>query len=74
MTDGPRPARRRREGDTLPAVPSRMREKFVSSEASREDCGDVRCGCGALLAKLTAEGVELKCKRCKRVRIIPLQR
>lgn len=30
-----------------------------------------RCLCGQLLAKLRPEGVEVKCKRCKRLLLIP---
>jgi hypothetical protein len=33
--------------------------------------GEQRCVCGSLLARLNAEGVELKCRRCKRVVVIP---
>lgn len=29
-----------------------------------------RCACGSLLARLTAEGVELKCRRCKRLVVV----
>lgn len=29
-----------------------------------------RCACGSLLARLTAEGVELKCRRCKRIVVV----
>lgn len=32
---------------------------------------ETRCECGQLVAKLRPEGVELKCKRCKRLVIIP---
>jgi phage FluMu protein Com len=32
---------------------------------------DSRCLCGNLLARLRPEGVELKCRRCKRVMVIP---
>ena len=32
---------------------------------------DERCECGNLVAKLTAETVEIKCRRCKRIRVIP---
>jgi phage FluMu protein Com len=32
---------------------------------------EVRCECGQLLLKLTAEGLELKCRRCKRIRLLP---
>jgi phage FluMu protein Com len=34
--------------------------------------GDLRCLCGSLVAKVTKEGIELKCRRCKRVALIPL--
>lgn len=32
---------------------------------------EARCECGHLMAKLKAEGLELKCKRCKRIFLIP---
>ena len=32
-----------------------------------------RCLCGSLLARLVPEGVELKCRRCKRRIIVPLE-
>jgi phage FluMu protein Com len=35
--------------------------------------GDVRCLCGSLLARLVPGGVELKCRRCHRIRVIPLE-
>jgi phage FluMu protein Com len=31
----------------------------------------LRCGCGSLLARVVPNGVELKCRRCKRQVIIP---
>lgn len=34
-------------------------------------CDEARCDCGHLVAKLRTSGVELKCKRCKRLVIIP---
>ncbi len=34
-------------------------------------CNEARCDCGHLVAKLRTSGVELKCKRCKRLVIIP---
>ena len=34
---------------------------------------DQRCQCGNLLARLRPKGVELKCRRCKRVVVIPWQ-
>ncbi|XXX82235.1 hypothetical protein WMF30_26095 [Sorangium sp. So ce134] len=30
----------------------------------------VRCGCGSMLARHVAGGIELKCRRCKRVVVI----
>ncbi len=31
---------------------------------------EVRCHCGSLMARVTAQGVELKCRRCKRVVLV----
>lgn len=33
----------------------------------------LRCCCGSLLARLVEDGVELKCRRCKRRVIVPLE-
>ena len=35
-------------------------------------CEEMRCSCGNLLARLVANGVELKCRRCKRTVVLPL--
>ena len=32
--------------------------------------GDCRCSCGRLLARLTRDGLEVKCRRCRRVLLI----
>lgn len=32
---------------------------------------DIRCHCGQLMARLIAQGIELKCKRCRRLLVIP---
>lgn len=37
-----------------------------------QDRNEVRCECGSLMARLTHKGVEVKCRRCKRVWVIPL--
>ncbi len=34
--------------------------------------GELRCGCGSLIARFVEGQVELKCRRCKRVWRIPL--
>jgi hypothetical protein len=33
---------------------------------------DCRCACGSLVARLVPEGVELKCRRCKRTLVVAL--
>jgi tRNA(Ile2) C34 agmatinyltransferase TiaS len=35
------------------------------------DGGETRCECGQLIAKMQGQGLELKCKRCKRIVVIP---
>jgi hypothetical protein len=35
---------------------------------------DLRCACGSLLARLVAGGVEVKCRRCKRAVVLPVER
>jgi hypothetical protein len=37
-----------------------------------EDRGALRCHCGSLLARLVPQGVEIKCRRCKRRVVIRL--
>ena len=34
---------------------------------------DCRCHCGALLARVVPGGVELKCRHCKRIQLVPLE-
>lgn len=31
---------------------------------------ELRCDCGSLMARVTAHGIELKCRRCKRVLVV----
>jgi phage FluMu protein Com len=33
---------------------------------------ELRCGCGSLMARRTTAGLELKCRRCKRVVVVPV--
>jgi phage FluMu protein Com len=35
---------------------------------------ELRCECGSLVAKLVGDRIELKCRRCKRLALIPLGR
>lgn len=32
---------------------------------------ETRCECGQLIAKVAGQALELKCKRCKRIVVIP---
>ena len=45
------------------APPSRGRTR-----GSDRDC---RCQCGSLVARIASEGVELRCRRCKRTLLVP---
>ena len=59
---------------THPARTSPNDARFVPS-AALGACAheDLRCACGSLLARRVADGVELKCRRCKRTVVIPLE-
>jgi len=42
------------------------------SDIERRDRNtEARCECGQLMAKLLEDGIELKCKRCRRIVLIP---
>ena len=47
----------------------RMSEEALAEEGA---CG-LRCACGSLLAKRVPEGVQLKCRRCKAMTVVPLE-
>ena len=40
--------------------------------AGRRDPSECRCLCGSLVARRVPDGVELKCRRCKRTLVLPL--
>ncbi len=40
-------------------------------DSDRCQNGETRCECGQLIAKVAEGGLELKCKRCKRIVMIP---
>jgi len=47
---------------------------MVTIKAPVSECGqgnETRCECGQLIAKVVGGGLELKCKRCKRIVMIP---
>lgn len=35
---------------------------------------EFRCECGNLIFKVKDEGIELNCKRCKRIRLVPFSK
>ena len=35
------------------------------------ETSETRCECGQLIAKVRGQNLELKCKRCKRIVVIP---
>ncbi len=43
-------------------------------DARRWSCDkdELRCECGNLMARVNPRGIELKCRRCKRIIIIPV--
>jgi hypothetical protein len=47
----------------------------LDDPAAHRECGEgeLRCGCGSLLARVVGRVVELKCRRCKRIWSIPLE-
>jgi hypothetical protein len=38
----------------------------------QRDPSECRCLCGSLVARRVPEGVELRCRRCKRIVVLPL--
>ncbi len=43
------------------------------SRRDRRDPNECRCLCGSLVARRVPDGVELKCRRCKRTVVLPLE-
>jgi len=39
-----------------------------------EDARNLRCPCGSVMARVTVAGLELKCRRCKRVITVAVPR
>lgn len=42
-----------------------------TASLERSQAVETRCECGQLIAKVCGQGLELKCKRCKRIIVIP---
>jgi len=43
-----------------------------NGRSDRRDPSECRCLCGSLIARRVPDGVELKCRRCKRTVVVPL--
>lgn len=52
------------------SVPSSCPSALDGSPLQTREC---RCACGSLVARLVDGGVELKCRRCKRTLVVPLE-
>ncbi len=52
-------------------LPECMCCPHCGADAGHEVPTEVRCECGFLLCKLSAENLEIKCRRCKRLVMIP---
>lgn len=52
---------------------SRLQPTQDETGAAPQQARSLRCCCGSLLARVIAEGVELKCRRCKRRIVVSLQ-
>ena len=49
-----------------------MATRAERSRVDRRDSSECRCVCGSLVARRVPDGVELKCRRCKRTFVLPL--
>jgi phage FluMu protein Com len=48
-----------------------MESRIQPASSLSCDAEDYRCLCGSLMAKITPLGVEIKCRKCKRIQVIP---
>ncbi len=47
--------------------------KITEKQAEKAQARDFRCQCGGLMAKIVPSGIEIKCRRCKRIHCIPFE-
>lgn len=45
-------------------------DKVTGKKAEKAQARDFRCECGGLMAKIIPSGIEIKCRRCKRIHCI----
>ena len=51
-----------------------MQKAVVAVFKGQSEPHEHRCLCGSLLARITSQGIELKCRKCKRLQMIPNSR
>lgn len=52
-----------------------MKTDLVQDEQRKISChpgSELRCHCGNMMGQITPRGIEVKCRRCKRIHVIPL--
>jgi hypothetical protein len=49
-----------------------MEKAETGRSSRRRDPSECRCLCGSLVARRVPGGVELRCRRCKRIVVLPL--
>jgi hypothetical protein len=51
-----------------------MQKGVMAVLKQKSESREHRCLCGSLLARITHHGIELKCRKCKRLQMIPNSR
>jgi phage FluMu protein Com len=51
-----------------------MQKAVMAVLNQKSESHEHRCLCGSLLARITDQGIELKCRKCKRLQTIPNSR
>ena len=51
-----------------------MQKGVMTVLNQKSESHEHRCLCGSLLARITQQGIELKCRKCKRLQMIPNSR
>lgn len=46
----------------------------MAVQSAHANDAELRCHCGSLMARVTPRGIELKCRRCKRVVVVSADR
>ena len=51
-----------------------MQKAVMAVLNQKSESHEHRCLCGSLLARITDQGIELKCRKCKQLQVIPNSR